>query len=46
MVLQIDWTGFSLTFGLLAVVFSAVIIAILLSVYRMSIHRVMRMGEG
>ena len=46
MVLQIDWTGFSMTFGLLAVVFSAVIIAILLSVYRMSIHRVMRMGEG
>lgn len=46
MVLQIDWTGFSITFGLLAVVFSAVIITILLSVYRMSIHRVMRMGEG
>lgn len=46
MVLQIDWTGFSLTFGLLGIVFAGVIIAVLLSVYRMSIHRVMRMGEG
>lgn len=46
MVLQIDWTGFGLTFGLLGIVFAAVIIAILYSVFRMSIHRVMRMGEG
>ena len=46
MVLQIDWTGFSVTFGLLGIVFAAVIIAVLFSVYRMSIHRVMRMGEG
>lgn len=46
MVLQIDWTGFGLTFGLLGIVFTAVIIAILFSVFRMSIHRVMRMGEG
>ncbi len=46
MVLQIDWTGFGLTFGLLGIVFTAVIIAILFSVYRMSIHRVMRMGES
>ncbi len=46
MVLQIDWLGFGLTFGLLGFVFTGVIIAILLSVYRMSIHRVMRMGES
>lgn len=46
MVLQIDWTGFGLTFGLLGIVFAAVIIAVLVSVYRMSIHRVMRMGES
>ena len=46
MVLQIDWSGFGLTFGLLGIVFSIVIFAVLLSVYRMSIHRVMRMGEG
>jgi hypothetical protein len=46
MVLQIDWTGFGITFGLLGIVFSAVIIAVLVSVYRMSIHRVMRMGDG
>ncbi len=46
MVLQIDWAGFGFTFGLLGIVFAAVIIAVLVSVYRMSIHRVMRMGEG
>ncbi len=46
MVLQIDWTGFGITFGLLGIVFTAVIIAILVSVFRMSIHRVMRLGEG
>ncbi|MDA1297640.1 MAG: FtsX-like permease family protein [Chloroflexi bacterium] len=46
MVLQIDWAGFGLTFGLLGIVFTAVIIAVLVSVYRMSIHRVMRMGDG
>lgn len=46
MVLQIDWQGFGLTFGLLGIVFAAVIIAILASVHRMSIHRVMRLGDG
>ncbi|MDA1278862.1 MAG: FtsX-like permease family protein [Chloroflexi bacterium] len=46
MVVQIDWTGFGITFGLLGVVFLVVISLILASVYRMSIHRIMRMGEG
>jgi hypothetical protein len=46
MVLEIDWAGFGLTFGLLGVVFALVIFAVLVSVFRMSIHRVMRMGEG
>ena len=46
MAVQIDWSGFAITFGLLGVVFLAVIGLILISVYRMSIHAVMRMGEG
>ena len=46
MAVQIDWLGFGITFGLLGVVFLAVIGLILVSVYRMSIHRIMRMGES
>ena len=46
MAIQIDWGGFGITFGLLGVVFLVVIGLILISVYRMSIHAVMRMGEG
>jgi ABC-type lipoprotein release transport system permease subunit len=46
MAVQIDWGGFGLTFGFLGIVFLVVIGLILLSVYRMSIHAVMRMGEG
>ena len=46
MVIQIDWIGFGITFGLLGLVFAAVIGVILVSVYRMSIHRIMRMGES
>ena len=46
MIVQIDWTGFGITFGLLGVVFLIVIGLILASVYRMSIHTIMRMGEG
>lgn len=46
MVVQIDWAGFGITFGLLGLVFLVVIGLILISVYRMSIHAVMRMGEG
>jgi len=46
MAVQIDWFGFGITFGLLGVVFLAVIGVILISVYRMSIHRIMRMGES
>jgi putative ABC transport system permease protein len=46
MAFQIDWTGFGITFGLLGLVFVLVIGLILVSVYRMSIHEVMRIGEG
>ena len=46
MAVQIDWFGFGITFGLLGVVFLVVIGLILISVYRMSIHRIMRMGES
>ncbi len=46
MAVQIDWFGFGITFGLLGVVFLAVIGVILISVYRMSIHTIMRMGES
>lgn len=46
MVVEIDWAGFATTFGLLTGVFGLVMAAILVSVYTMSIHRVMRMGEG
>ena len=46
MAIQIDWFGFGITFGLLGIVFAGVIGVILISVYRMSIHRIMRMGES
>jgi hypothetical protein len=46
MAVQIDWLGFGITFGFLGVVFLVVIGLILISVYRMSIHRIMRMGES
>jgi ABC-type lipoprotein release transport system permease subunit len=46
MTVEIGWAGFATTFGLLAGVFGLVMGAILVSVYTMSIHRVMRMGEG
>ena len=46
MTLEIYWTGFATTFGLLGIVFAVVITISLISVYRMAIHRVMRMGEA
>jgi len=46
MAVQIDWFGFGITFGLLGLVFLVVIGLILISVYRMSIHHIMRMGES
>ena len=46
MTLEIYWTGFATTFGLLAIVFAIVITISLISVYNMAIHRVMRMGEA
>ncbi len=46
MTLEIYWTGFATTFGLLAAVFAVVIAISLVSVYTMAIHRVMRIGEA
>jgi putative ABC transport system permease protein len=46
MLVQVDWAGFGATFGVIGGVFAFVVAVILISVYRMSIHRVMRMGEG
>ena len=46
MTLEIYWTGFATTFGLLAIVFAVVIAISLVSVYNMAIHRVMRIGEA
>ena len=46
MTLEIYWTGFATTFGLLALVFAVVIAISLVSVYSMAIHRVMRIGEA
>ncbi len=46
MTLEIYWTGFATTFGILGIVFAVVITISLISVYRMAIHRVMRMGEA
>ena len=46
MAIEIDWFGFGITFSLLGLVFFIVISVILISVYRMSILKVMRMGDG
>jgi len=45
MILEIDWGLVAVTFGLVGAVFAAVIGVILVSVYRMSVHRVLRLGE-
>ncbi len=45
MILIIDWGNFALAFGILGIVLVAVIAAISLAVYRMSIHSAMRMGD-
>ncbi|MBM3956874.1 MAG: FtsX-like permease family protein [Gemmatimonadetes bacterium] len=45
MVTQVNWAGFAATFGLVAAAFALVVAAILLYVYRMSIQRVLRLGE-
>ncbi|MBI4307066.1 MAG: FtsX-like permease family protein [Chloroflexi bacterium] len=45
MVVQIDWGAVGITFGIVAAVFAIVVGAILASVYRMSVHRVLRLGE-
>lgn len=45
MIQQINWTSFGITFGIIGVVFAGVIGILLLSVFKMSIHSVLRMGE-
>jgi len=45
MILIIDWGNFALAFGVLGIVLAAVIAAISLAVYRMSIHSAMRLGD-
>ncbi len=45
MLLEIDWSGFAVTFGLFAVVFAAVMAALVIAVYRTAIYSVMRSGE-
>ena len=45
MILEIDWRALAITFGLVAAVFAGVIAVVLYSVYRMSVHRVLRLGE-
>ena len=45
MLTEVDWAGFCVTFGVVAAVFALVVTAILVYVYRMAIHRVMRLGE-
>jgi hypothetical protein len=42
---QISWGSFGITFGIIGVVFGVVISVLLVAVFRMSIHTVMRMGE-
>lgn len=46
MLVQVDWAGLAVTFGLFAAVFVGVLAAIIISVYAMSIHKVMRMGDA
>ncbi|MCH7734061.1 MAG: ABC transporter permease [Chloroflexi bacterium] len=45
MIQQINWTSFGITFGIIGIVFAVVIGVLLLTVFRMSIHSVLRMGE-
>ena len=45
MIQEIDWSSFGITFGIIGAVFAVVIAILLLSVFRMSIHSVLRMGE-
>lgn len=45
MILEIDWGSVAATFGVVAAVFAVVLGVILYSVYRMSVHRVLRLGE-
>jgi hypothetical protein len=42
---QINWSSFGIIFGIIGGVFAVVIAILLLSVFKMSIHSVLRMGE-
>lgn len=46
LVQQVDWGSFAILFGIVGAVFGLVVLALLISVYRMSLHRVLRLGEG
>lgn len=45
MILEVEWAGFAVTFGLFFLVFAAVLGALVISVHRTAIHAVMRSGE-
>lgn len=45
MVQHVDWASFGVTFGIVGGVFLLVIAVLLVAVNRMSIHRVLRLGE-
>ena len=45
LVQQVDWGSFAISFGIVGAVFGLVVLALLISVYRMSLHRVLRLGE-
>ena len=45
MILEVEWAGFGVTFGLFFLVFAAVLGALVVSVHRTAIHAVMRSGE-
>ena len=45
MILEVEWAGFGVTFGLFFLVFAAVLGALVISVHRTAIHAVMRSGE-
>ena len=45
MILEVEWAGFGVTFGLFFLVFAVVLGALVISVHRTAIHAVMRSGE-
>ncbi len=45
MLLEVDWSGFAVTFGLFFIVFAVVLAILVATVYRTAIHSVMRASE-